>query len=65
MKRSLQAFLPVAAALFAISATTGCYVRKERETVHEPTASTTIDRSTTTTDTVPEVQRRTTTVEHY
>jgi hypothetical protein len=63
MKLSLQTFLPVAAALFAISATTGCYVRKE--TVREPTGSTTIERSTTT-DTVPqtEIRRRTTTVEH-
>jgi hypothetical protein len=64
MKITLQTFLPVAVAVFAISTATGCYVRKE--TVREPTASTTVERSTTS-DTVPqeEIHRRTTTVEHY
>jgi hypothetical protein len=64
MKMPVQTFLPVAVAVFAISTATGCYVRKE--TVREPTASTTIERSTST-DTVPqeEIRRHTTTVEHY
>jgi hypothetical protein len=50
----------VCASVLLASAVSGCYVRKE--TVREPTSSTTVERHTTV-ETAPEVRTRTT-VEH-